>query len=970
MALLNGLKFGLPLFDEKLGFDDQQGLDFDRLRNDLLNALLITYCVVILPALILSIARGAYIGSSPLFVAQPALVGVLYLLTFFRKKIPYYWRLGIYMSLIWISTILSQIVLGPLADARAAMIMNVLAGTLFLPTAIRWLVTLLPVLIVSALAIATLEGGLTYNMDYDNYIHQPLSWLNTLYVYSALTALTSAIVVRMIGALRYGLETARIRETQLNEAQALAGLGSWEYQAAEDCFICSREALRLFNAGDDRRVERSRLQHCIHPLDIEEVETACREALESGSLDIEHRLLIRQEVRWVHQRARLVFDSSGRLLRAVGTTQDITGKKLAEHALKASESRFQAIFDGANAGIAFSDPTGTILLVNDCFRRLTGYPSGQLASLNMDEFTHPDDRAREAVYLAGLLRGDSPGFRMEKRYIRSDGNLTWVDLVVTPQQDEEGRVTNLISVAVDITERKQGDEALALYTNLIDYTADAIYIAEPSQDYRIIFANDAACQHFGLPQDQLLTSRISDWDVHFDTSAKLESLWLAIREKGFMLVETIHRMPDGRLKPTEVSANYLEHGSHRYIAGYFRDISLRKQEQAQLLAAKLQAEKANRAKSEFLSRMSHELRTPLNAVIGFGQLLEMGVPELPAPGQLEMLERIRLSGRHLLALIDDVLDLACIETGHLAVDCLGVSVDEAIESARSLLFPVAAASSIHITTPHVAGYQVWADPVRLRQVLVNLLSNAVKYSPPGGQVTLILANSETYLRLEVHDQGPGIPPEKHDLVFQPFERLGFNNTTIEGTGIGLAITRALVEAMRGRIGFDSEPGRGTVFWIELPSCHAKDQRNTVPVIIEVRQQTRWNAACGTVLYVEDNLANISLMQCAFRRLPGVQLNIMEDVGSLIAVMETEPCPNLILMDVNLPGMSGIEALQRIKVDTGWKNVPVIAVSALVMPGDLREIREAGFDACLVKPFDMVQLLDTIADACPASQGMV
>ncbi len=961
------MKFGLPLFDEKLGFDAYHGLDFDRLRDDLLNALLLTYCVLILPALILSITRITYIGFSPLFIIQPTLLSLLYLLTFFRKRIPYYWRLGCYMSLIWISAIMAQVTLGPLADARASMVMNVLAGTLFLPPSIRWLAAALPAVVISVLAFVTLNGTLTYGIDFDDYIHQPLSWLNTLYVYTSLTALTSAIAIRMVGALRYGLETVRTREAQLNEAQALARLGSWEYQVAADRFICSRQALQLFEAKVDVPVDRSWLEHRIHPLDRKPLETACLQALDSGFLDIEHRLLLQQEVRWVHQRARFERDADDKLTRVVGTTQDITEKKLAEHALKASESRFQAIFAGANAGIVFADPNGIILLVNDYFGRLTGYSPNHLAGLRIDQFTHPDDLIREQACLAALMRGDSSGFRMETRYIQPNGNLTWVDLVVTPLSDAEGRVVNLVGVAVDITERKRGDEVLALYTNLIYYTADAIYIAEPSRDYRMIFANDAACQHFGVPREQLLSSRISDWDIHFDTSAKLEQLWQAVSEHKFMLVETLHRMPDGRLKPTEVSANYLEHGSHRYIAGYFRDISLRKQEEAQLLGAKAQAEKANRAKSEFLSRMSHELRTPLNAIIGFGQLLGMGIPDPPTPGQQEMLERIRGSGRHLLALIDDVLNLARIEMGHLEVDRQKVDVDEAIESACSLVFPMAAASSIRITTPRSQADRVWADPVRLRQVLTNLLSNAIKYSPAGGEVALCLVRFDACLRLEIRDQGQGIPAEKQDLVFQPFERLGADNTTVEGTGIGLAITKALVEAMQGRIGFESSAGEGALFWIELPLCNTEKGQHTERPTADTRQQAGWDLARGCVIYVEDNAANAGLVQCALRRLPGVRLRICQEAEKLMALLATNPAPDLILMDVSLPGMSGIEALQKIKLVPAWKNVPVIAVSAVVMPDDLRAIEQAGFEGYLVKPLDMIQLLDLVARTCSSGQ---
>lgn len=952
------MKFRFPFFNDDAAQYDSLALDFDRLRNDLLNALLITYCILITPALILSLARATFMGWSLLFTIQPLLLATLYITTFFRKLISYHWRLGIYLTLIWTSTILTQMIVGPFADSRAAMIMNVLMGTLFLPPRIGWFFAILPTVILSLLGTATLKGWLTYRVDFSNYVYQPLSWLNAIYLYTVLTLLTSVIITAMIRVLRHGLQNLHAREIELNEAQALAHIGSWNYQVEKNRFICSAEARRLCDLMAGTPITLKRMLSRIHPDDRDEVLSACRLALRTGTLDLEHRIRVQGQVHWVHLRARFEAEGNVRPVRVVGTIQDITAEKLAAEALKASESRFQAIFQGANAGIAFADQGGVILFANDYFSKLTGYPPGRLTGISISQFTVPEDWDKEQAILSDVREGRISGFRMEKRYIKPDGSVAWVDLVVTSLTDEEGQVINLIGVAVDITERKRGDEIVALYTSLIDYTADAIYIVEPAEDYRIIFANDAACQHFGLTRERLLQTRMPNWDANFDTPEKLARLWVEVQERKFMLVETIHRMPSGETIPVESSVNYLAIGSHEYIAGYFRDISQRKQEEGQLLEAKLQAEQANRAKSEFLSRMSHELRTPLNAIIGFGQLLELGVPDVPTEGQKELIGQIRSSSHHLLALIDDVLNLSRIETNNLPVKCQTIPVASVIEEARSLVFPLAAGLSIQLVVPVQCTARIHADPVRLRQVLANLLSNAVKYSRPGGVVTLMCRESQEWLRLEITDQGLGIPPEKHALVFQPFERLGANDTAVEGTGIGLAIAKAMIKAMQGRIGFESTPDHGSTFWIELPLDNGNDSGHTGQSSPTESVYPRWTTARGQVMYVEDNPANVTLMQHVFRHLPGIELIIAGDAEQALTLLE-QPPPHLILMDINLPGMSGIEALQRIRAIPQTRNIPVIAISAAALPHDLDAVARAGFNACLVKPFDILELLERI-----------
>ncbi len=835
------MKFRIPLFADILNQDSSLSLDFERLRSSLLNTLLVAYCVLVTPLVIVSISRASFLGWLPLFSGQLCLFSSVCLLTLFRKRLPYFWRLGIFLTLVWSSSIMSQITLGPLADARCTMVMNVLVGTLFLPTRIGWFAATLPALITSVMAIATLNDWLSYDIDLNRYIHQPLSWISSIYTYTIMTALISLIIAGMIKALRQGLETVRIRETQLNEAQALARIGSWNYQVADNRFVCSVEACHLFNLTVDVPITKQQMADYIHPDDRAVMKIAWTQAEREGVLDRIHRVIVRGTVRWVHQRARFEYDADGKAVRIVGTTQDITEQKLAELALQASESRFEGIFQGANAGIVFADQSGTVLLANDCFSRLAGHSPAQLTGCLLSQFTHPEDRAAEEECLAAIRDGSSSGFRIEKRYLKPNGTVTWVDLVVTPLNSEQDRGIHLIGVAVDI--------------------------------------------------------------------------------------------------------------------------SVRKQTEALLLTAKLQAEQANQAKSEFLSRMSHELRTPLNAITGFSQLMQLGIPDAPTEGQRKLIDQIRNSSHHLLALIDDVLNLSRIETGNLQIKYRKVDVADIIESAHSLVLPLASSLATRIIVPQNCHAQVEADPVRLRQVLVNLFSNAIKYSKPGSIVTLTCQTFRDELRLEVIDQGVGIPPEKHAQVFQPFERLGADLSPVEGTGIGLAIAKSFIEAMHGRIGFTSIPGSGSNFWIQLPLAHEKDSSDTLPAHTPQETASRVATGSGKILYVEDNAANVTLMQHVFRHLPDIKLLIANDAEQALLVLEQEQ-PDLILMDINLPGMSGIEALRHIRANPRTRHVPVIAISAAAMPHDLEAVRHAGFNDNFVKPFDISELLNRVRALLP------
>jgi signal transduction histidine kinase/ActR/RegA family two-component response regulator len=395
----------------------------------------------------------------------------------------------------------------------------------------------------------------------------------------------------------------------------------------------------------------------------------------------------------------------------------------------------------------------------------------------------------------------------------------------------------------------------------------------------------------------------------------------------------------------------------------------RAETQEQLERAKEQAESANKAKTEFLSSMSHELRTPMNAVLGFAQLMQYN-PKVPLhPVQADHVEQIIKAGNHLLELINEVLDLSRIEAGRVNLSVETLDIHEVAEDCIAYISPLAARRGLELSAdiPAPGQISVSADRMRFRQVLLNLLSNAVKYNVHGGSVELLITHDEQGLvRCCVIDDGPGIDKDKQEEMFEPFSRLGAECTDIEGTGIGLTISRKLTQLMGGQLGFESELGKGSKFWVDLPSVETELETplldrtsNTLPPLPSGRHK---------VLYVEDNPDNLRLMEHVIPMLDDAHL-ISAHTGELGVEMAEVHHPDVILMDVHLPGIDGFEALKRIRGNEHIAKIPVIAISADAMSADIERGLAAGFDAYLTKPIDLKQVVESISAVLEKSKPL-
>jgi signal transduction histidine kinase/AmiR/NasT family two-component response regulator len=376
----------------------------------------------------------------------------------------------------------------------------------------------------------------------------------------------------------------------------------------------------------------------------------------------------------------------------------------------------------------------------------------------------------------------------------------------------------------------------------------------------------------------------------------------------------------------------------------------------ELEKARQVADKANRAKSEFLSSMSHELRTPLNAVLGFAQLMASDVPP-PTQPQQRSLDQILKGGWYLLRLINEILDLAMIESGKVTMSEEAMSLLDVLQDCEAMIAPQAQKRGIGMHFPRCgAAFYIHADRTRVKQVMINLLSNAIKYNQSGGSVQVVCSQRGQRVRVSVTDSGAGLDAKQMSQLFQPFNRLGQENSQEEGTGIGLVVTKQLVELMGGAIGVDSTVGVGTTFWVEFKASRAPQlvlgEGEVFPVIQEDSDTQR------TLLYVEDNPANLALVEQLIARRS--DLKLLTAIDAHLGIDLARTCqPDVILMDINLPGISGFGALRILHDDPLTSHIPVMALSANAVPRDIEKGLEAGFFRYLTKPIKVVEFMDAL-----------
>ncbi|MGH2595353.1 MAG: PAS domain-containing hybrid sensor histidine kinase/response regulator, partial [Actinomycetota bacterium] len=521
------------------------------------------------------------------------------------------------------------------------------------------------------------------------------------------------------------------------------------------------------------------------------------------------------------------------------------------------------------------------------------------------------------------------------------------------------RAFALAMVAERTRDLRDANEELADARSFLDSVIENIpnmVFVKSSDDLRFVRFNRAGEELLGHSREDLIGKN------DYDFFPQDEADFFTLKDREVLDGRTLIDIPEEPVE-TENGIRILhtkklpildESGLPRFLLGISEDITERREADREIREAKDEAERANRAKDEFLSRMSHELRTPLNAVLGFAQVLQMD--PLTAE-QTESVEQILRGGRHLLALIDEVLDISRISTGNLAISTEPVGVTQAISEAIALVQPLASERGVGLSAEDANGLHVLADHQRLKQVLLNLLSNGVKYNREGGAVRIAWEKAPLgRLRIQVSDTGPGIAPEMTERLFSPFDRLGAEVTGVQGTGLGLALSRGLVEAMGGTLQVETEVGSGSVFTIELALAET-------PVDRYERERARHPGSqsgveARTILYVEDNLSNLTLIERILSTRPDISL-ITALQGRLGIELAQRHHPDLILLDLHLPDISGAEALRTLRELPDTQRIPIVMISADATPGQVKRLLGAGADDYLTKPIDLKRFLEII-----------
>jgi PAS domain S-box-containing protein len=641
------------------------------------------------------------------------------------------------------------------------------------------------------------------------------------------------------------------------------------------------------------------------------------------------------------------------------------------------QDRYRYLLDTAPDAIVVTDSKGKIDFVNLQTEKIFGYARaelvGQPIEILIPERFRPSHVGHRTQYAAEpSLRPMGSGRELFGR--RKDGTEIAVEVSLSPLHTPEGTV---VSAAIrDVTERRNLEATSKLASERLraaveaSQDAFALFDAEDrlilcNSVFRRVLPESFAAPIVGLPFTDILDASLSSAGagVSGETTEEHRRRRLAYRSdpQGALDLQTA----DGR--NWRVTDRRTAEGG---IVTTIWDLTEDVQREIELRKARESSEAASAAKSEFLSSMSHELRTPLNAILGFAQLLQRDKKAPLNERQQTMLEHVIKGGEHLLRLIDEVLDLSRIEAGGVSLSLEPVDVAEVLQQVRTTLAPMATRAGVDLRIGEMPADVplILADRTRFAQILMNYGSNAIKYGRAGSSATFLAASAGPFVRVTVADTGLGIATDKQAKLFQPFQRAGQETGPIEGTGIGLTISKRLAEMMGGRVGFHSTAGKGSEFWVEMPAhlmrrnppAPRPDLSNLTPVV--------GTGQSYKIIYVEDNPSNVAFMQALLAGFEHVELLTAPTAEIGIELVRAHR-PAVVIMDINLPGMSGFDAMRLLREWPETTSIPVIALSAAAMPRDTKRGEQAGFVRYLTKPVkvdELTSLLEALLRAAPPS----
>ncbi len=770
-------------------------------------------------------------------------------------------------------------------------------------------------------------------------------------------------------------------EEKLNYAQEIAQMGSWELNLKTKELSWSKNYFKLLEQNENQNPSTELFNSLIYPDDFHLIEEYQFELIKTKKpISFNMRLIMPNgRTKWVKNNIVPHFENDN-LISLSGVNIDITYQKEYEQEIK----KLNIAIEQSPIAILITDLNANIQYVSPAFYKMTGYISGEVIgqSTKILKSGKTSISVYEELWETSKSRKTWSGEWINKK---KDGELYWEAVSISPISDLNNNVINYLAIKENITQRKNYEkEILELNENLekkvIERTEELARSNEELQkktneletfftvaldllciadtDGNFLKVNKSWEDILGYTRDELMSKKFLEFVHPEDVQSTLEAMQELSDQKPIFKFTNRYKSISGEYKYIEWHS--VPVGNLIYAAA--RDITNWKNYEEELTKARLAAESANQSKSEFLSRMSHELRTPMNSILGFAQLMQMGQLN---PSQEKGVKHILKSGRHLLGLINEILDISRIEAGRISISIEPVEIKGLINEVIDTVVPIANVKNIKIELDeNFKELYVKSDKQRLKQVLINLINNAIKYNKEGGNVWIIadvLTNNPSgveTVRIMIKDNGFGISENNIPKLFTPFERIGAEASSTEGTGLGLTVVKKLVELMGGIVGVESKLSEGSVFWIELQKTVNDLEKYKK---IQEKDNTNQNikANIGRILYIEDNISNIELIeQILTTSRPKIEL-ITTMYGAQAEKLAEEHKPGLILLDINLPDINGSEVLKILKANMRTEKIPVVIISADAMQKQLDDMIKAGAQNYITKPIDVEEFLKIV-----------
>ena len=626
-----------------------------------------------------------------------------------------------------------------------------------------------------------------------------------------------------------------------------------------------------------------------------------------------------------------------------------------ESLLEQTRQNFEIFFNTIDDFLWVLDDQGRIIHINNTVMNRLGYLKNELENKSV-LMVHPAERMEEAIRNLGeMLQGTIEYCPIP--IVTKQGQLIPVETKMIQGLWNGKKV--VFGVSKDISKIQLSEHKFATAFQ----SSAALMTITKYENGEYIDINNAFIETVGYEREEIIGKTVKELGLFEDENLRDNIIDQLDRKIPIQKVETVIHSKSGAYRTILLSADTIYIGEMRCLLIVSVDITVRKLAEEKTRKAQLEAEQANSAKSEFLSRMSHELRTPLNSILGFAQLLEMG--ELTT-GQKKGVNHIMNSGKHLLNLINEVLDISRIEAGHLSISIEPIKLNSIIEEMLDVIRPLATEKQIKLELVISDNEQLFVnfDRQSLKQVLLNLLNNAVKYNKPVGSVLIktqllpINEDAKEFIRISISDTGIGISADDIPKIFTPFERIGVEKYGIEGTGLGLAVVKKLIDAMDGFIGMESAMGEGSTFWIDIPKAESRlESLRKLDNLADNNEES--NLIKGTILYIEDNTSNIELVE-QILSLQRPEIKLISNINGNNAVsLAVKYQPDLVLLDLNLTDIHGSEVLKLIFANKITRNIPVVVISADAMSKQVESMLNAGAKNYLIKPIDVSEFLKVI-----------